>query len=236
MKSLDLVSSLGLVPHPEGGYFREIHRPGSTPMLTKGQTDLNVPTSFTSTDKNEQEQLETRDDTKLDYEPLTIAPGREDRRPDGDIRRNCLTSIVWMPTDKNPILSLSVNLSDHVHFYHGGSGFEYLMYDPVTHQLRHEILGPNFGKGHKLQVVCPGGVWKCGRLLQNNDSDFCLIGEAVAPGFDFHDFSWITRSQIMAVPNEEDRRVLLEFLHEDIDKLSGKEVQDSETYFSEKED
>ena len=198
-------------------------------MLTKGQTDVNVPSRFSN---NRRAQFKTRDDKKLRYEPLIIAPGREDRRPDGDIRRNCLTSIVWMPTSSNPVLSLSVNLSDHVHFYHGGGGFEYIMYDPVTHVLRREILGPNFGEGHKLQVVCPGGVWKCGRLLQGNDSDFCLVGEAVAPGFDFHDFSWIMKSQIMSVQSESDRNVLLEYLHEVIDKLSGKEVQDSETYYN----
>ena len=182
-------------------------------MLTKGQTDLNVPTHFASETQTEQGQLQGRLNKKINYEPLTVAPGREDRRPDGDIRRNCLTSIVWMPTDKNPLLSLSVNLSDHVHFYHGGSGFEYFMYDPVSGEFRHEILGTNFGKGHKLQVVCPGGVWKCGRLLQDNETDFCLIGEAVAPGFDFHDFSWITKSQIMSVLREEHRQLLLEFLH-----------------------
>ena len=129
-----------------------------------------------------------------------------------------------MPTSDNPLLELSVNLSDHVHFYHGGSGFEYIMYDPLTHVLRREILGPNFDDGHKLQVACPGGVWKCGRLLQGKDSNFCLIGEAVAPGFDFHDFSWITRSQIMSIPKESDRNVLKDYLHEDIDKLSGNET------------
>ena len=201
-------------------------------MLTKGQTDSNVPTQFAKKPERKPGQFIETENKKINYEPLTIAPGREDRRPDGDIRRNCLTTIVWMPTNKNPLLSLSVNLSDHVHFYHGGSGFEYFMYDPVSGEFQHEILGTNFGKGHKLQVVCPGGVWKCGRILQDNEADFCLIGEAVAPGFDFHDFSWITRSQIMSVPKAQHRQLLLEFVHEDIDKLSGYEVEDSEAYYN----
>ena len=29
-RSEDLIATLGLVPHPEGGYYREIHRSGST--------------------------------------------------------------------------------------------------------------------------------------------------------------------------------------------------------------
>ena len=34
---------------------------------------------------------------------------------------------------------------------------------------------------------CQAGASSC---------DFCLIGEAVAPGFDFHDFTWITPAMV----------------------------------------
>lgn len=34
-----VVQSLGLIPHPEGGYFRETYRSGATPMVSRGQTD-----------------------------------------------------------------------------------------------------------------------------------------------------------------------------------------------------
>ena len=223
-RSHDVITNLGLIPHPEGGYFREIHRSGSTPMLSKGQTDLTVATQFNSN---------THDNAwpQQVYEPLTIAPGRDKRRPDGDIRRNCLTTIIWMPTRHTPRLLLAVNLSDHVHFYHGGAGFEYFMYDPVKGELLREVLGPNLGEGQKLQVACPGGVWKCGRLLKNDTLDYCLIGEAVAPGFDFHDFSWVTKSEIMSLPNKEHQHILLQFLHGDIEYLSGKEVEDSARYY-----
>ena len=42
-----------------------------------------------------------------------------------------------------------------------------------------------------------GGLWKCGRLLEGSD-DFALIGEAVGPGFDFHDFAWVTPAMVAA--------------------------------------
>lgn len=33
----NLIKYLNLVPHPEGGYFREIYRSGSEPMASKGR-------------------------------------------------------------------------------------------------------------------------------------------------------------------------------------------------------
>lgn len=88
-----LVKKLGLIPHPEGGFFLETHRSGSIPMTTKGQTDLNVPS----------------DDLVL--------TSRTDRRPDHNGHRNALTSIYWMPTSSSK-LCLVVNRSDIVHYYH----------------------------------------------------------------------------------------------------------------------
>ena len=35
----DLIHHLGLIPHPEGGYFAETYRSGATPMASKGATD-----------------------------------------------------------------------------------------------------------------------------------------------------------------------------------------------------
>ena len=34
-----LVKTLELIPHPEGGFFRETHRSGATPMASRGKTD-----------------------------------------------------------------------------------------------------------------------------------------------------------------------------------------------------
>ena len=217
-------ATLGLIPLPEGGYFREIYRSGCTPMTSRGQSDFNVATQITR--KNHMQYPQ-----QVYTEPLLLAPGRENRRPDGDIRRNCLTTIIWMPTRQTPYLLLSKNLSDHVHFYQGGASFEYIMYDPVKGVLLREVLGANFWDDQKLQVACPGGIWKCGRLSVNDDFDYCLIGEAVAPGFDFHDFSWVTKSEIMSLPNKEHQKILLQFLHDDIEYLSGKEVEEAVRYY-----
>ena len=48
MKERDtLIEKLKLIPHPEGGFFREIYRSGATPMQSKGATDLEgITTNF----------------------------------------------------------------------------------------------------------------------------------------------------------------------------------------------
>lgn len=35
----DVIKLLGLIPHPDHGYFRETYRSGATPMASRGQTD-----------------------------------------------------------------------------------------------------------------------------------------------------------------------------------------------------
>ena len=42
MGSKELVAALGLVPHPEGGFFLETWRSGCAPMSTMGQTDCDA--------------------------------------------------------------------------------------------------------------------------------------------------------------------------------------------------
>ena len=229
----DLRTSLGLIPHPEGGYFLETYRSGSIPMTTKGQTDFNVPSRLQSNRlalRSHGQKKQARNEHS--FESLTAAFGREHCRPDGDIRRNCLTSIIWMPTFEQPLLFMARNMSDHVHYYQGGCGFEYFMYSPAKGELKHEILGPDIKSGHKLQISCPGGIWKCGKLLQNNENDYCIIGEAVAPGFDFHDFSWITEAQVMEVSDVNHRLFLLNFVHKGLEKYSGKEAIYAEQFYN----
>jgi len=170
-------------------FFTETFRSGSTPMSTQGQTGLNC----TDPHKN-----------------LVVVPGghRGARRADGDERRNALTSIFWVPTISSPALLLAINESDHVHYYQGGRPFRYSLFDPKTGHYEEVVLGPELLKGHKMQVSVKGGIWKCGRILKGNygsgdgggsdynEYEYTLIGEAVAPGFDFHDFSWITEKQV----------------------------------------
>ena len=196
-KVKEVVDALSLIPHPEGGFFLETYRSGTVPMSTMGQTGFEC------------------ENASVD---LMVTHGREPNRPDGDARRNVMTTIYWAPTIKSPVILAVCNASDHVHFYQGGKPFHYHMFDPKTKTYSHEILGPDLGNGHKLQVVTKGGWWKCGFLLvdseEGKDFDYCLIGESVAPGFDFHDMRWVTKEEMRRdCENQEALELFLKHVH-----------------------
>ena len=44
------------------------------------------------------------------------------------------SSIFWLPTEASQLLWLGVNLSDHVHYYHGGKPFHYVLVDPKVRE------------------------------------------------------------------------------------------------------
>jgi predicted cupin superfamily sugar epimerase len=154
-----LIGALGLVPHPEGGYFREVYRSGAEPMRSRGETD----------------------------------PGGA-LMPTGRVppERNVMTSIFWMLDRQSPQGYWCNNASDHVHYFHAGAALTYFVITPDGGFERH-LLGPRPNKGEVLQLVVRGGCWKAVHLEQG---EFGLIGEAVAPGFDFRDFRWGTREEL----------------------------------------
>jgi predicted cupin superfamily sugar epimerase len=183
-KATDLQKQLGLIPHPEGGFFLETFRSGAVPMASRGQTDFQVPAHN-----------------------LIETPDRKDCREDKDIRRNCITSIYWVPTSESPFLPLVMNKSDHVHYYQGGKPFEYKLYDPETKKMEVHILGPDISNGHILQFPVKGGAWKCGKLLDQAlpelEADYCIVAEAVGPGFDFHDLTAIKKNLLNDLTQEQ---------------------------------
>jgi len=158
----DLITALALVPHPEGGYFREIFRSGAEPMSSKGLTD---PAGALMT---------------------------TDREPPP---RNVLTSIYWMVDRRSPIGFWCSNASDHVHYFHAGAALTYHIIHPDG-RLETQRLGPDPRRGDVLQLVVRGGCWKAAHL---EEGDYCLLGEAVAPGFDFRDLRWATEDDLAAV-------------------------------------
>lgn len=149
-----LVQHLGLIAHPEGGYFRETFRSGAPPMASEGQTDLRG----------------------------NALPAYAEKVP-----RNLLTSIYWMPTADSPIGWLCCNRAAHVHYYHAGASLTYHLVSPQG-ELTVERLGANVLAGEVLQLSVPGGYWKA--------AEYCLLGEAVAPGFDFEDFQFVSEEQL----------------------------------------
>jgi uncharacterized protein len=234
----ELVQYLGLIPHPEGGYFRETFRSGSIPMTTRGCKDLAVPARdmvLVVRKEKEGAAVVGGDDTV----------GNNADNDDYMVRRNCLTSIFWVPTVDSPKLFMSQNRSDHVHYYQGGAPFEYIVFRPSMEdrdsgRWTRTILGPDLRRGHVLQLPVEGGCYKCGRLLLSSSSDqqqeqeedndiddndyppYSIIAEAVAPGFDVHDFNWVTAAQLTAATGGgRDDDVMAMSLQEYVKELSS---------------
>ena len=96
------------------------------------------------------------------------------------------------------------------------------------------VLGPNISVGDIIQIPIHGGFWKAELLIpdaQNPLTDFCLVGEAVALGFDFHDFSNITESMVRDIEKLCRRRVLTSVLHNNLSEISGREAAYAEQFY-----
>lgn len=167
-KATDVIKALNLVPHPEGCLFVETWRSGAQPMRSRGQTDFDVkPGALVETD-------------------------RGSRRDDDDGRRNWMTSVFYMITSAVPIEGLSYALSEAVYYFHGGAPVQYVVVPADGTSVFHVTLGPDICNGHRLQVGVPCRAWTGGRLLDDGVHDYALIGKALSPGFDYHDFSHVS--------------------------------------------
>ena len=102
--------------------------------------------------------------------------------------RNILTSIYYLLTDDSPIDYFHKNQSDIIHYFHYGSPITYLTIDP-SGKLNKVKLGLDITQGEQPQLLVPGGYWKAAIL---EAGEFGLLGEAVAPGFDYRDMEIAT--------------------------------------------
>ncbi len=98
-------------------------------------------------------------------------------------QRTLLTSIYYLLTDDRPIDHFHINQSDTMHYFHAGSAINYLILHP-NGTLQKFKLGMNLAKGETPQLLVPGGYWKAAFL---EEGEFGLLGEAVAPGFEYRD-------------------------------------------------
>ena len=102
--------------------------------------------------------------------------------------RNLLTSIYYLLTDDRPIDYFHKNKSDIMHYFQAGSAITYLTINP-SGELNKTKLGLNFAEGEVAQLLVPGGYWKAAVL---EAGEFGLLGESVAPGFDYRDMELAT--------------------------------------------
>jgi len=71
-----------------------------------------------------------------------------------------------------------------------------------------------------------------------SDHEYSLIGEAVAPGFDFHDFNWVTAKLLNETVKDEDQaRFLAQFVHKQATEIEeeNKTVDEAQAFYEENE-
>jgi len=163
----EIITSLNLEPHIEGGFFVETDRAPDT-----------VPSPFPVEPSSTSE----------------LAPKRPGFDP---AVRNSSTTIYYLLTPNGPQGGFHRNKGRTVHTLHRGRGRYVLIHaDEPGKEKRIEtfVVGPNVAKGEKLQWIVEGGKYKASFLLPDGDSgkesQGLLISETVVPGFEFcdHDF------------------------------------------------
>jgi purine nucleoside permease/predicted cupin superfamily sugar epimerase len=114
---------------------------------------------------------------KADHRP-SIATEKGDRVT--------MTSIYYLLSADSPVGHFHMNQSDIMHYFHTGDPITYYMLKPDG-SLQITILGPDPTKGHQMQMMVKGGTWKASKIPTDAKFGYGLIGEAVAPGFDYAD-------------------------------------------------
>ena len=137
MTAQEYVSKLEMLPHPEGGFYKECFR-------------SNLSTHF----------------------------------PNFEGERSISTSIYFLLV-KGQTSALHRIKSDEIWYFHDGQTLEIIELDEQGNE-QITLLGKNLMNGEVLQHVVPAGIWFGARLAPN--SEFCLVGCQVSPGFDFRDF------------------------------------------------
>jgi len=163
----EIITSLDLQPHIEGGYFVETDRAPDT-----------VPSPFPVQESSTSE----------------LAPKRPGFEP---AIRNSSTTIYYLLTPNGPQGGFHRNKGRTVHTLHRGRGRYVLIHanEPGKEKrIETFVVGHNVAKGEKLQWIVEGGKFKASYLLPDEEggreSQGLLISETVVPGFEFcdHDF------------------------------------------------
>ena len=137
MTAQEYVSKLEMLPHPEGGFYKECFRSKQSIQF-----------------------------------------------PDFEGERSVSTSIYFL-LEKGQTSALHRIKSDEIWYFHDGQTLEIIELDEQGNE-KITLLGKNLMSGEVLQHVVPAGIWFGARLAPN--SEFCLVGCQVSPGFDFRDF------------------------------------------------
>ncbi len=140
------------------------------------------------------EQLSLVEHVEGGYFSETYRAAEEIQTPRAGQTRSVMTSIYYLLTDDRPIDHLHQNRSDIMHYFQAGSPITYVLID-LNKTLSRVKLGLNIKQGEVPQLLVPQGYWKAAVL---ETGEYGLLGEAVAPGFDYRDMTIAKADEIRA--------------------------------------
>ncbi|KAL2840984.1 RmlC-like cupin domain-containing protein [Aspergillus pseudoustus] len=203
----NLISTLNLSPHPEGGYFVETDR-NPLRIANPYHSDCN---NVDSINKHNDNTGGTSTDVKNDH------PENGDGE-NGDRTRAASSSIFYLITPRSPRGAFHRNRSRTVHTIHRGRGrYVIIRADRAAREGRKAmidsfVVGPRIDHGEQLQWIVDGGEYKASYLLPDDDdggeSSGLLISETVVPGFEAADHDFLTLESMNELLTDEQTREL----------------------------
>lgn len=109
--------------------------------------------------------------------------------------RKQLSSIFYLLTKDSHLSYFTRNKSDLIIYYHMGNPLKIVFLDQDG-KLSHKVLGPDLKAGQYLQIACPANTCKAYDLEAGT---YCLIGEAVAPGYEEQDMTMPSFAELKAL-------------------------------------
>lgn len=138
---------LGLVPHPEGGWFTQTYK--------ADESFANLPERYSGS-------------------------------------RSTGTAIYYL-LELGTFSEMHRLASDEIFHFYAGDPVEMLQLRPDG-SAEVVLIGNDFERGMRPQVVVPKGIWQGSRLVAGGK--FALLGCTVSPGFEFADYESGTREEL----------------------------------------
>ncbi|KAA3657184.1 MAG: cupin domain-containing protein [Calditrichaeota bacterium] len=120
--------------------------------------------------------------------------------------RNYSTAIYFLLEGNQKSLFHRIQADEMWHFYAGSALTIHMIANDGTYSTLK--VGPHTGSGQHFQQLVPAGIW-FGTTVDDSSS-FSLVGCTVAPGFDFADFEFGKREQLIQLCP--DKKSLIESL------------------------
>ncbi|PSK50379.1 hypothetical protein B9Z65_323 [Elsinoe australis] len=210
----NLITTLSLRPHIEGGYFVETDRsPLRIPNPFSPSPSPPDPTTDPTASGTHALQLGL--EASASSTPQGAAPDTTEPTTGGNALRHAYakdqgtrsasTSILYLLTPANPQGHFHRNKARAVHSLVWGRGC-YVVVHPGG-EVETFVVGRDVSAGERVQWVVEGGCWKGSFLLVSSGSGEgegggLLVSETVVPGFEYEDHEFLRKDMVGEVLGE----------------------------------